>query len=117
MNVTKLIEMLQASGYDDSKAGVAAFERVDLTAFFEAYRKAVEDDVPGRDDIEREIRALLAEGNVPEYRTEDDRGLELDEYVSFFQDVLTRLLINRFARASQQFAAKGETFTAAVEGE
>lgn len=95
MNVTKLIEMLQAAG---CTADAAAFERVDLIAFFEAYKTAIEDEAPGRDDIEREIKALLAEGNVPEYRVEDDRGLELDEYVQFFQDVLTRLLLNRFAR-------------------
>jgi hypothetical protein len=99
MNVTKLIGMLQAAGYDDSKAGAAAFEGVNLIAFFEAYRKAIEDEAPGRDAIEQAVKDVLSQGKWPEYCTEDDRGLEPSEYAEFFQDVLTSLLLTRFARA------------------
>lgn len=94
MNVTKLIEMLQAAGYDDSKAGAAAFERVNLIAFFEAYRKGIEDEAPGRADIEREVRAVLADDPWPCVRPANE-----SDFVQFFNDVLTRLLINRFAKA------------------
>lgn len=98
MNVTKLIEMLQAAGYDDGKAGVAAFEGLNLIAFFEAYRKAIEDEAPGRAAIEQAVKDVLSRGKWPEYRAEDDRGLEPGEYAEFFQDVLTSLLLTRFAR-------------------
>lgn len=37
------------------------------------------------------VRKILRAGKWPEYRTEDDRGLEEDEYVEFVQDVLAAL--------------------------
>lgn len=37
-NIEQLIEMFLAAGYDDSKAGISAFERFSPIKFFEAYR-------------------------------------------------------------------------------
>jgi hypothetical protein len=37
------------------------------------------------------VRSLLNDGEFPEYRVEDDRGLEEDEYINFAMQVLSAL--------------------------
>lgn len=46
---------------------------------------------PGSAELRRALTAVLSEGGWPIYRTEDDRGLEVDEYLDLFQNVLSRL--------------------------
>lgn len=46
---------------------------------------------PGRDELERAVGEVLAKNVWPVYRSEDDRGLERDEYVSFVQEVFARI--------------------------
>lgn len=46
---------------------------------------------PGSAVLKLALIAALSEGGWPIYRTEDDRGLEVDEYLDLFQSVLTRL--------------------------
>jgi hypothetical protein len=44
-----------------------------------------------REQIQAAVKAVLKEGIWPIYSSEDDRGLEEDEYVEFVTDVIRRL--------------------------
>ncbi len=47
--------------------------------------------VAEREQIKEAVSKILKKGVWPEYRTEDDRGLEVDEYVDFILEVQAAL--------------------------
>lgn len=56
-----------------------------------------------REAIARAVKRILKEGEFPEYRTDDDRGLEPDEYTDFVLKVLDALTSRGKADAGRKW--------------
>jgi hypothetical protein len=75
ISLARLIELFEAAGYNDFKAGVQAFENFNPIKFFESYRKELENALqiprPETNDGRARARLETAEGQQGVEDTEE----------------------------------------------